>query len=175
MKTDDAYIKFLIAHVDETEKDPGAAKLSRSAIHSFENVMTTQKLTEEDLSSIVLAAKSRHLGPYYVGTGLLLTLQTRYPSIQDIWRNLSKSNLAHERWVAISVIPDERIPYDLAEELVKQAINDKSSKVRTFAVDDVLVRYIQSLLPELRQRLKVEEDKKLVDHINWVLSTMEPE
>ncbi len=175
MNIDSAYSKFLLTHVNETEKDSDAANISRSAIRSFENIMAMQKLMEEDLSSIVLAAKSRHLGPYYIGTELLLTLQTKFPSIKEIWHTLSKSNLAHERWVAISVIRDGRIPNDLAEELVQQAINDKSSKVRSFAVEGVLVRDIQSLLPELKQRLKLERDKKVVDRIDWVLSIMEQE
>jgi hypothetical protein len=166
------YSKRLREHVAKSERNPQAAQLSLAAIDSFEKVMISRQLLDGDLSKMLSAARSRHLGPYYIGTELLLTMLSEFPQITDIWRDLAISKLAHERWVAISVIRDDRIPFDLAKELIQRAINDKSAKVRLFAVEGVLVRNILSLIPDLEKRAKAENNRKVFQSLEWVLSKL---
>ena len=86
---------------------------------------------------------------------------------------LRSQTIAHERWVAISVLGDERISFDLATELARRGINDSSYKVRLFAVDKVLIRYIITLLPDLKERALIEKDRRVAESIKWVVNTLD--
>ncbi len=168
----DGYFQKLQKHVKDTERDADLAKVSYAALDSYQKSMKSKRLLEGDLKKIILAATSRHLGPYYIGTYLLLAMYNQFPEIEAVWRSLANSEVAYERWVAISVMRDERFPVDLVRELVENALNDKSSKVRAFAVELVLVRQLESLLPEVKRRATLEKDRKVIREIDWVLASM---
>jgi hypothetical protein len=146
------------------------AKLSFAAIDSFEKIMISRKFNEADVLRIMTAAKSRNLGPYYVGTNLVLALFEDYPEMEAVWRELTKSKSAHERWVAISILRDERIAENFTMELITNALKDKSSKVRLFAVECVYIRYLSPLFPQLKKMIEIEKDKNVIKSLEWVLS-----
>ena len=62
-------------------------------------------------------------------------------------------------------------PFDpaLAHHVLKEAINDRSSKVREKVADAVLKRQDRQLLGILRDRLKVEKSARVIDAINFAL------
>ncbi len=167
------YCLQLREHVSKSENNPEAARISIEAISNFERVMETNVLLEENLLNIMAAAKSRNQGPYYIGTNLILNLLKDFPEVQKDWRKLAVSSSAYERWVAISICRDERITFNFAMELVQRAINDKSSKVRLFAIECIFTRCLNQLLPELKKRAQVEKNNKVIQYIEWVISRME--
>ncbi|GIK10542.1 MAG: hypothetical protein HND45_04910 [Chloroflexi bacterium] len=173
MENIDDYCRWLREVVANSEKNPDDADLSYRAIDGFEEAMKSRMLVDVDLDKITIAAKCRRVGPREIGRELLLAMLDDFPQIESTWRNLSISSLAHERWLAVSAIQDERISFDLAKELAEKALDDKSSKVRLCAVDRVFVRYIESLLPAIKNREKVEKDRKVLQYIHWVLNHME--
>ena len=169
----DKYCDQLRNHVINTEKQPDVARISLDAIDCFWKIENSRILSDDNLLKIVFAAKSPKLGPYYIGTELLLTLQQEYSVIENIWRNLMESTAAHERWVAISVVRDERIPFNLALELVRNGIHDKSQKVRSFAIECIYIRNLTPVLSELKKVAGAEKNKKVLQTIELVMSHME--
>ena len=166
------YCFQLREHVANSERNLDSAQISLDAISSYEIIMKTKLLSEENLLKIMDSAKSRYLGSYYIGTSLVLALLKDFPRIEVAWRELADSSSAHERWVAISIVRDERIHYNFALELVKHAINDKSLKVRLFAIECIYIRDLSSLLPDLKKRAEVENNMKVLQSIEWLMSRM---
>jgi hypothetical protein len=167
------YCNQLREHVAKSERVPEVSQISFRAIDCFEKVMKSRSFSEDGIHDIILAAKSRRLGPYYVGTELLLELSKEFPDVEKIWRDLIESPLAHERWVAISAVRDERMPFNVALDLVQKGINDKSSKVRSFAIEDVHILYLKPLLPELKKMAEIEKNAKVLRIIEFVISHTE--
>ncbi|PKO12524.1 MAG: hypothetical protein CVU39_23865 [Chloroflexi bacterium HGW-Chloroflexi-10] len=167
------YCEFLRGHVEKVIHGPTDKKLSHQAINVYQKAAISGILEKEDLDQILLAARNKHLGPFYIGTDLLTELFNRFPIIENEWRILANSNLSHERWAAITSLNDERIPIKFVEELVSKAINDKSARVRFFAVERIYSRKLFSLIPELKQRLEIEKNEKVIEHLKWVLRMLE--
>ncbi len=171
-KTAQSYCRELRNHVAISERSPEQAQFSLAAIESFESVMGKKELLENALLTIVSAARSPHLGPCMIGNELLLALLADFPEIETVWRSLAKSKQAHERWVAISVARDDRFPFLLAQEFAQTAIRDRSAKVRLFGVEAILIRCIDSLLPELKELARTEKNPKVIESIDWVVEHM---
>ena len=113
-----------------------------------------------------------HLGPYFIGNELLLSLVNQFPVIASVWGEFMASPLAYERRISISVVRDSRIPFDLAKDPVEKGLHDRSSKVRLFAVEAGLIRYIEPLLLEQRELSKTEKNHEVLQCIAWVLQNM---
>jgi hypothetical protein len=167
------YCDRLREHVAISERVPEVSQTSFRAIDCFEKVMESRSFSEDGIHDIIVAAKSQRLVSYYIGTELLLELINKFPAVEIIWRNMIESPIAHERWVAITAVRDERMPFDLALDLVQKTINDKSSKVRSFAIEDVYTLNLRSLLPELKKRADIEKNTKVMQTIEFVISHME--
>lgn len=162
----------LRTHVAISERNADRAKLSLAAIDCFEAAIGKKELLESDLKTIVLAAGSPYLGPCYIGLELLLRLSGDFPAIESVWRKLAQSKQAHQRRIAIVAVQDERVSFALAQDLVRTAIHDRSAKVRLFAVETVLIRYMDLLLPEISAQARVEKDTEVLECIQWVIQHM---
>jgi len=167
------YCDRLREHVAKSERVPEVSQTSFRAIDCFEKVMESRSFSEDGIHDIILAAKSRRLGPFYIGTELLHALSKEFPDVEKIWRSLAESPLAHERWVAITAVRDQRMPFDWALDLVQKTINDKSSKVRSFAIENVYTLHLTPLLPAVKKRAEIEKDEKVKQTIEFVISHME--
>src|SRR5258708_27525925 len=122
------YCDRLREHVRRAQKNSWDISVSLHAIAAFEGASRTQSITSQELTTIISAAKSAHLGPFYIGTELLTSLFVDFQEVREAWKELAKSQVAHERWVAVTALADEKIPSAFAEEIIRDALKDKSSK-----------------------------------------------
>lgn len=162
----------LRTHVARSECNADRADLSLAAMDCFEAAIGKKELLESDLTTIVLAAGSCYLGPCYIGLELLLRLSSEIPAVESAWRKLAQSKQAHQRRNAIVAVRDERVSFALAQDLVRTAIRDRSAKVRLFAVETVLIRYMNLLLPEISAQARVEKNPEVLASIEWVIQHM---
>lgn len=159
-------------HVDVSDYNLEAKKTSNRAIDMYEGLRSWDTVTAEKLDPILSAMKSRYSGPYFIGTELFLSLINQYPALMEILEILISSKSAHDRWVAISLVRDERIPDDLALSLIRAGINDKSAKVRLFAIESVYTRSFFSLVDDLVIMAKKEKNPSALECIEWVINRM---
>lgn len=162
----------LRAHVENSEHNLDAKRISLDAIDGFTRVFSSGDLTMGNLFPIIVAVKNEHTGPYYIGTELFLVLLSQYPAMKEVLTSLISSKSAHERWIALSLIRDERIPDDIAFTIVKAGIHDTSAKVRSFAVECVYSRSITQFLGELIDMTKNEKNVKVLNLLEWVIERM---
>lgn len=160
-------------NVKKYEKNSEVAQISFMAIDAFEEIKKIKILNDENLKKIIDVLICHGSGAIELGIKLLGELVEEYPQINDEMRTLENSKSGHIRKVAITALYDDRFSYDLSLELVKKALNDKSAKVREFAVDRAFVRALNPLLPDLMERVKIEENKTVLDSLNYVISIME--
>lgn len=160
------------SYISTTEKNAEVQKLSLHIVDIFEKAMKTRKLLPDELNEIIKAMAGKKMRPFYVGSELLISLFPEFPDVEIQWRKLANSPIAHERWVAITMLNDLRIPDEFAFELIKSALDDKSPKVRKFAVDRIYPRRFVSLISDLEERMKLEQNEKVRQSIQWMLNVL---
>jgi hypothetical protein len=116
---------------------------------------------------------SHHIRPREIGVTLIGELVQYFPQIYDVVRDLAISSSGQKRFAAICALYDDRFDYDFTVEIVRKAINDRSVKVREFAVDRAYTRALNPLLPDLIERTKIEENKTILRYLNNVIEVME--
>jgi len=159
-------------HVAISERNADRAELSLAAIDCFEAAIGKKELLENDLTMLVLAAGSPYLGPCYIGLELILRLSGDFPAVESAWCKMAQSKQARQRRIAIVAVRDERVSFGLAQDLVRTAIRDRSAKVRLAAVETVLIRYMDLLLPEISAQARGEKDPEVLECIQWVIQHM---
>jgi hypothetical protein len=167
------YCEFLRHHVKTTDKDSKSAMVSLDAITAFERIMDAKNSSSPDLRKVVLAATSKYRGPLNIGLDLLSKLTNEFPSIVSVFRELSESRSAYERWVSMVAAKDYQLPGKLAFDLVQKGLNDKSARVRTYAYEAVLTNYFVELAPKLAERATLEKNTNARLSLDWVIEHME--
>ncbi len=154
------------------QKNGADRALSDQALDGFERLTARTTFTSEELQPILSAAKSKHLAPMYVGMDLLTAL-IKHQVVRDEWLKMAHSDQSHERWAAVTMLFDSRIPKSFAYQVVKKALTDRSIRVRIFAAERALSRTLTKLLPNMKAQLLRGTNPKVADELQWCVDLLE--
>lgn len=172
MKNSNELAKQLRKYIENSVNNQVEKRISIDAIDGLTRISLTGNFSLEYLYPIMIAVNSQYLGSYYIGTEIFLELFNQYSELQEILINLASSRLAHERWVALTLVRDERIPDEIAYILIKKGIDDKSIKVRLLAIESVYTRDVSSLVDTLNEKITSEKNEKVLCYLEWVIERM---
>jgi hypothetical protein len=88
----------------------------------------------------------------YVGTELLIGLSKDFGPAREVWRALSVSPHAPERRIAAACMGDQRVPLNLDREVLGGLLADRSTLVRTFAVQSERSRNLAHFFTQFGHR-----------------------
>lgn len=148
--TAEAEYARLVASLDQVPMGLAARREARAAIDAYIQVCRFTALEDADLAIIRHAARHRSRRVAEFGMEILILLFHKHPEIAAEWRALAESTRAEQRRLAVACLADYRVPYEFAASVLQNAVYDKSSIVRKFAIASARSRKATDILGELR-------------------------
>lgn len=141
-------------HVERTRDDADRKAIATAALDRFEELADVVDPADDELEPIVTAATSEYALLWGIGVDLLLALAARSHAGLDAVLRVVTHGRANARMQLITGL-DHRVAVDLATELCRFAIDDRSSRVRVRAAEKIA--YLElDLVAELRERTSRE-------------------
>ncbi len=153
---------------------PELAAPFRMAINAYERIISKNKIDPDDLKTITDIIRSPRIILWLNGTELLADLTIDYPEARNEVAILAKDPKARIRFNAVlSVIAGT--PKEFGLEILKNALVDKSARVREKAADWAFRNCFWELLPELEQACETEENKTTRFTMEYCIGKMKEE
>jgi len=162
-------IDELRKHTTATQRDPQDRRVTNAALNAYEELSGKPAFTDQDLEPIIHAAFHLHRGPMHIGIELLAALAEHNEVAQTIWKQKAQSPKAHERRIAVACMADERIPRNIALEIVRVALTDRSVAVREFAASSAYLRGLAELRSSLRARIREEQEERVIQGLQLAI------
>jgi hypothetical protein len=128
-----------------------------AAMGSFESLNQVKACSREQLAAIMAAACSRWQAAQGYGGRFLAELAGKHPAAQAAFRELVAFRKYDVRLQAIMHL-SIKMPRQLLQELLGQAITDRSKGVRTWAAYQCDILQIREMVPEMLRQAEVEPD-----------------
>jgi hypothetical protein len=127
------------------------------ALEAFDAAMESGVLTDEQLAVIVECASSPRAPLGENVAALLGELASRFSSAAQVVRELAAYPNLHVRMNALVAISSTS-PVELHDEVLRIALKDRNSKVKTLAADKIMQFGLDHLLPSLEEAVRRESD-----------------
>lgn len=141
------------------------------SMNAWSNLVKTKKLNEEDKNIFIGALQHKNEFLWYETGTRLSKLLPDNTEIKDIFISLFNSTKIQSRFNIVALSKD--FPKEFAERILSKAITDKSNKIRMKVADIILTRQEKDLLPLLQNHLKQEENKKVMECIQFTLDNFD--
>ncbi len=128
-----------------------------AAMDSFEALKGKKEIARDQLETVVAATRCPWLAVWDIGGRLLAELAEKHPAAQEAFRELMTSPKANERFQVIWSLSG-RLPGSLLQELLGQALTDRSKRVRLTAAYFCDVLQQRELVPGMLRQAEVEPE-----------------
>lgn len=161
--------KSVISHYKKILPVPDSKLLNKIIVtmNAWSNFVKTQTLNNKDKEIFIDALQSKN---EYLWFELGIRLSKLIPNnseIQEMFLNVFNSTKIQARFNIVALSKD--FPKTFAENILLKAIKDKSNKVRMKVADIILTRQEKDLLPILKKHLEQEDNKMVIDSINFTI------
>lgn len=136
---------------------PEAVESVRAACDAYDRIVERGRIEEGDLQRIVEVARDARRACWENAVDLLEVLTAEYPKAQDAVRAMATDGKAHVRFAALCCL-GRQTPASFARELLREALHDRSAKVRRKAASQAFQLRLTSMIDELQSALERERD-----------------
>jgi hypothetical protein len=134
-------------------------KLIAAARAAFKKLEKRKSVSRDDLAPILESARSPWVASRTGAGHLLAALAAQHPAAQECIREMMASRKSQERDGAVYLLNDQ-LPRSLSLEVLRQALDDRSSTVRVGASRKCDMLELRELVPELERRIALETDPR---------------
>jgi hypothetical protein len=134
---------------------PELVRPIRDALDAFDAIQRAGRADAERLMPIVEAAQSHRRPLYDMAVGLLQELTADFAEARESVARMASDKRSQVRFNAVISL-GARTPRDFSGEVIRQALRDKSAKVRQKAADWAQRRGMAEIVPDLAAALAVE-------------------
>lgn len=131
----------------------------RAALEAFDAAIKSGVLTDEQLTTIVESACSPRTPLGENVAALLGELAARFSAAEQAVREMVANPKVHARINALVAISSAS-PTKLHKDVLRMALKDRSSKVRTLAADKIMQFGLNHLMPDVEDAIGRESDAK---------------
>lgn len=128
------------------------------ALRAFDAASERGHLTDDELACLLECARSRRTPLGENAAALLGELSARLAPAAQAVREMAADAKVHVRVNALVAI-DSAGPSALHDDVLRIALKDRSSRVRTLAADKVMLMGLRHLLPDLDRAIEREADQ----------------
>lgn len=151
---------------------PERLAIAVAAINALDTHAHQDQISLLELEPIVTAASSPYKCASEVGSGILFgLLRVQKAYAKEAVLAMSQSSNWRARWHALIHLHQGH-PIDLCREIITKGLDDKSSKVRTFAVQKVFDFQFTDLLTRLELMLKSESHNEVRETLQLLVPIM---
>lgn len=133
---------------------------------AFDTALESGSLTHDQLASIVEGARSSRTPLGENAAAWLGELSARFAAAAQAVREMAVHAKVHVRVNALVAISSARAS-ELHDEVIRIALKDRSSRVRTLAADKIMLFGLRHLLSDLEQAIQREADGKTKDELQF--------
>jgi hypothetical protein len=136
------------------------------ALEAFDAAIESGVLTDEQLATIVECARSPRTPLGENIAALLGELAARFSAAEQAVREMAAHPKAHARINALVAISSTS-PTKLHDQVLRIALKDRSSKVRTLAADKIMQFGLEHLLPDVESAIARENAAKIREELEF--------
>ena len=153
------------------QRYPADEAVVRSALDAFDSIQQGTGINQHALQPIVEAASNSRKRVHEIAVDLLQRLAETQRKALDAVAIMAENPRSHVRFNAI-VCVGKSAPREFQLRLLRQALRDKSSKVRWKAAYRALRLRIKELVPDLEEAVTVEKDARAKASIEFDLKLL---
>jgi hypothetical protein len=135
-------------------------RLLLAALDSFETLVGAVKVSPEELTAIIEAARCRWVAAGGVGGHALADLACQHPAAQEAFREMMASRKSSDRFRAVDSL-SAGMPTALVQDVLARGLRDRSKGVRLCAARKCDTLRLRGMLPELERRAEAEPDPEV--------------
>lgn len=132
-------------------------QLAYAALDAYEKLTKRKRIRPHELERLVVAAKSRYLVAWDIGTVFLARLAESHVVAREAMLGIMESTKAEERSKIIGAL-NGKLPKEFLLKMIRKAIDDRAKSVRMTAGTTADVLHLKELIPDLQARLETEGD-----------------
>ena len=131
-----------------------------NACRAYERMRQADSISPADLKTLVEAASSSRGPLYEQATTFLARLTAQHSEAREAVKQMLHDSQWHVRFNAILSVCSST-PRDFAVQVVREALNDRSARVREKAADWALRLEMREVVPDLEEQAKLESGKAI--------------
>jgi hypothetical protein len=128
-----------------------------AAMDCFEALKGKKDVARNQLEPVLAATRCPRPAAWEIGGRLLAALGEKHPAAQEAFRELMASRKADERFQAVLSLSG-RLPGSLLQDLLGQALTDRSKRIRSRAAYMSDVLQLREMVPGMLRQAEVERD-----------------